>query len=175
MYEVTSASVNVLAHQPTCLDRPQGSYVIDLDTSTVYIVHTYDAVDEDDEEQHTAIYNCNQDTGVQTSTANGPDLAGHFITFVSNWDETVAYFGSVYEPEEPLSLTVRIRLGTFALTDYPEGSSERADLEAHILSGICDMSTISTAECSQFSVTNLVSGSIIVVLNIDGTDNDATR
>eukprot|EP00493_Phyllostaurus_siculus_P021792 UN22120 len=100
MYEVTSASVNVLAHQPTCLDRPQGSYVIDLDTSTIYIVHTYSAVDEDDEEQHTAIYNCNQDTGVQTSSANAPALAEH-SSLRSNWAETVAYFGSVYDPEDP--------------------------------------------------------------------------
>jgi hypothetical protein len=173
MYEVTSGSGNVLAHQPTCIDRPQGSYVIDLDTSTIYIVHTYSAVDEDDEEQHTAIYNCNQDTGVQTSSANAPALAGHFITFVSNWAETVAYFGSVYDPEDPPSVTVRVRLGSFALTDYPEGSSERADLEANILSGVCAMNT--GAECSQFSISNLVSGSIIAVLNIDGTDNDATK
>lgn len=173
MYIVQSASGNILEHQATCLDRPEGSYVIDLVTSEFYIVTAYNAVDEDDEEIHTAILNCNQDTGVATGSAVGANLVGHSIVFVSNWAETAAYFGSIYDPVDPISTTIRIRLGSFDLADYPEDSTERADLEAAILSDICAIN--SGAQCSQISIVNLVEGSIIVVFNIDASDNDITK
>jgi len=172
---VQGGNLNVLEHQATCIDRPEGSYLIDIGTSTSYIIGTYIEADELDEQTHTAIYNCDQETGVQTSSSVAASLLiNHNIVFVSNWAETAAYFGSVYDPQDPLSTTVRFRLAGFDLNDYPEGSTQRSNLESEIRESICSLDT-GADSCDQFSIDNLVAGSIIVVLNIDASDNDGTK